>query len=93
MYSEFCHNVQVRYALGYRHLAEAYFDLHTLHYFRERQALHMQETGENLLEQALEQVRMNSVDGFQVQKDYVWHATARELSDGSICGSLALQVG
>ncbi len=53
MYNEFCYNVQVRYP-GYRHLGEGHFDLHTL--FRERLARHMQETGENLLKQAFEQV-------------------------------------
>jgi hypothetical protein len=44
----------VRYALGYRHLGDGYFDLRTLYYFRERLARHMQETGEN--PQAFEQV-------------------------------------
>ena len=56
MYNECCYNVQVRYALGSRHLGEGYFDLRTLYYFRERLARHMQATGENLRQQAFEQV-------------------------------------
>jgi hypothetical protein len=56
MYNECCYNVQVRYALGYRHLGEGYFDLRTLYYFRERLARHIQATGENLRQQAFEQV-------------------------------------
>jgi len=64
MYNEFCYNVQVRYALGYRHLGEGYFDLRTLYYFRERLAHHMQETGENLLEQAFEQVTDEQLEAF-----------------------------
>jgi hypothetical protein len=56
MYNECCYDVQVRYALGSRHLGEGYFDLRTLYYFRERLARHMQATGENLRQQAFEQV-------------------------------------
>jgi hypothetical protein len=37
-------------------LGEGYFDLRTLYYFRERLARHMQATGENLRQQAFEQV-------------------------------------
>jgi hypothetical protein len=58
--NEFCYNVQVRYALGYRPLGKGYFDLRTLYDFRERLARHMQERGGNLLEQAFEQVPMNN---------------------------------
>lgn len=32
MYNEFCYNVMVRYALGYRHLGEVHFDLRILYY-------------------------------------------------------------
>jgi|GEM_PF-1410086 len=67
MYNEFCYNVQVRYALGYRHLGEGYFDLRTLYYFRERLARHMQETGENLLEQAFEQVTDEQLRAFSLK--------------------------
>ena len=64
MYNEFCYNVQVRYALGYRQLGEGYFDLRTLYYFRERLARHLQERGENLLEQAFEQVTDEQLQAF-----------------------------
>ncbi len=67
MYNEFCYHVQVRYALGYRHLGEGYFDLRTLYYFRERLARHMQETGENLLEQAFEQVTDEQLLAFSLR--------------------------
>jgi hypothetical protein len=43
MYNEFCYDVQMRYALGYLHLGEGYFDLRTLYDFREWLACHMQE--------------------------------------------------
>lgn len=56
MCNEFCYHIQVRYAMGYRHLGKEYFDLCTLYYFRERLAHHMQETNENLLERAFAQV-------------------------------------
>jgi len=67
MYNEFCYNVQVRYALGCRHLGEGCFDLRTLYYFRERLARHMQETGENLLEQAFEQVTDEQLRAFSLK--------------------------
>ncbi len=34
MYDAFCFDLQVRYALGYRNLAEGYFDLRTVYNFR-----------------------------------------------------------
>ena len=56
LYDNFCYDIQVRYALGYRQLGEGDFELRTLYYFRERLSRHMQETGENLLDKAFEQV-------------------------------------
>ena len=50
----FTYNLQVRYALGYRDLREGHFELRTLYNFRRRLSKHMQATGENLLEQAFE---------------------------------------
>lgn len=49
-------NLQTRYALGYRDLTVGHFELRTVYNFRQRLARYMQETGENLLEAAFEQV-------------------------------------
>jgi len=86
MYNEFCYNVQVRYALGYRHLGEGYFDLRTLYYFRERLARHMQETGENLLEQAFEQVTDEQLRAFSLK-------TGRQRMDSTLLASNIRQMG
>jgi len=52
MYDAFLFDVQVRYALGYHSLGEGAFELRTVYNFRARLSEHMQETGENLLDQA-----------------------------------------
>ena len=67
LYDNACYDIQVRYALGYRQLGEGYFDLRTLYYFRERLARHAQETGENLLEQAFEQVTDEQIQAFALK--------------------------
>jgi hypothetical protein len=54
--AQMAYNIQVRYALGYRDLTEGHFELRTVYNFRRRLAQHMQATGENLLEEAFEQV-------------------------------------
>ena len=56
LYDNYCYDIQVRYALGYRQLGEGDFDLRTLYYFRERLSRYMQEKGINLLDQAFEKV-------------------------------------
>jgi hypothetical protein len=56
LYDAFLYNVQVRYALGYRNLGEGQFELRTVYNFRHRLSEHMQKTGQNLLDQAFEQV-------------------------------------
>jgi hypothetical protein len=86
MYNEFCYNVQVRYALGYRHLGEGYFDLRTLYDFRERLARHMQETGENLLEQTFEQVIDEQVQVFSLR-------TGKQRMDSTLLASNIRQMG
>ena len=50
------YNMQVRYALGYRDVVNGHFELRTVYNFRRRLAAYMQETGENLLEKAFEEV-------------------------------------
>jgi len=67
LYDNACYDIQVRYALGYRQLGEGYFDLRTLYYFRERLAHHAQETGENLLAQAFEQVTDEQLQAFALK--------------------------
>jgi hypothetical protein len=67
MYDAFCYDVQVRYALGYRQLGEGDFDLRTLYYFRGRLSAYMQQEGQNLLDQAFEQVTDAQLAAFQVK--------------------------
>ena len=66
MYDEFYYDVQLRYALGFRQLGEGDFDLRTLYYFRERLSRHMQEKGENLLDQAFEQVTNEQITEYNI---------------------------
>lgn len=56
MYDEIQFNLQVRHALGLRNISVVPFDLRTLYNFRNRLSRHMQETGENLLEQVFVQI-------------------------------------
>lgn len=60
-------NIQVRYALGYRDLTEGHFELRTVYNFRRRLAQHMQETGENLLEEAFEQVTDEQIAALELK--------------------------
>jgi hypothetical protein len=66
-YDHFCFDVQVRYALGYRDLNEGHFELRTLYNFRERVARRMQETGENLIARAFEQVADQQVAAYRLK--------------------------
>lgn len=56
LYDHIQFNLQVRYALGLHDIGMMPFELRTLYYFRNRLSKHMQETGENLLEQAFVQI-------------------------------------
>lgn len=67
MYENFCFNIQVRYALGYRTLGEGHFDLRTMYNFRQRLSHHRQETGENLFEQTFEQVTDEQITAFALK--------------------------
>lgn len=60
-------NIQVRYALGYRDLTEGHFELRTVYNFRRRLAQHMQETGENLVEEAFEQVTDEQIAALELK--------------------------
>lgn len=61
------YNIQVRYALGYRDLTEGHFELRTVYNFRRRLAQHMQQTGENLLEAAFEQVTDEQIEALELK--------------------------
>lgn len=56
MYDELQFNLQVRHALGLRDVSAVLFELRTVYTFRNRLSRHMQETGENLLEQVFVQI-------------------------------------
>ena len=67
MYHHFCFDLQVRYALGIRNLGEDHFELRTMYNFRCRVTQHMQETGENLYAQALEQITDEQVMVYELK--------------------------
>jgi hypothetical protein len=67
LYDAFCYNLQVRYGLGYRDIREGEFDLRTVYNFRQRLSRHIQETGENLIEKAFEQVADKQTEAFQLK--------------------------
>ncbi len=69
MYDHFCYDVQVRYALGYRDLSVGHFELRTMYNFRGRVTQHMQETGENLIEQVFEQITDEQIAAFELKTD------------------------
>ncbi|TET82965.1 MAG: hypothetical protein E3J37_06300 [Anaerolineales bacterium] len=69
LYDHFCYDVQVRYALGYRDLSEGHFELRTLYNFRQRVTEHMQDTGENLIEQVFEQITDEQIAAFELKTD------------------------
>jgi hypothetical protein len=69
MYDHFCYDIQVRRALGCRDLGEGHFELRTMYNFRKRLTQHMQETGENLLEQVFEQITDEQLAAFQLRTD------------------------
>jgi hypothetical protein len=66
---QFSYNMQVRYALGYRDLAEGHLDIRTVYNFRRRLTEHMQQTGENLLEKAFEQVTDEQIAALNLKTD------------------------
>jgi len=64
MHDAFLFDLQVRYAVGYENIGEGDFDLRTVYNFRRRVGDHMRETGENLIEQAFEQITDEQVAAF-----------------------------
>lgn len=66
---QFTYNMQVRYAVGYRDLAEGHLELRTVYNFRRRLTDHMQARGENLLEQVFEQVTDEQLASLKLKTD------------------------
>lgn len=67
LHDHFIFDVQVRYALGYHQLGEGEFELRTMYNFRQRVVNHLNETGENLIEKAFEQVTDEQVRAYQLK--------------------------
>lgn len=67
MYENFCFNLQVRYALGYRQLSDGHFELRTMYNFRQRLSTHRQAHGVDLLAQAFAQVTAEQLAAFSLQ--------------------------
>src|SRR5512136_2230552 len=86
LYDAFAFDMQVRYALGYQQWGEGDFDLRTLYYFRQRLSEHMQRSGENLLEQAFEQVTDEQLATFGLK-------TGQQRMDSTMIASNIRQMG
>lgn len=71
MYDHYCYDVQVRYALGLRNLAEGEFDLRTMYEFRARLSRHMQETGEDLMGQIFAQVSDEQLQQLGIKSNHL----------------------
>jgi hypothetical protein len=67
MHEAFSFNVQVRYALGYRHLSEGHFELRTMYNFRARLREHMEQSGEDLVEKAFEQITDEQIEALELK--------------------------
>jgi hypothetical protein len=62
-------NLQVRYSVGLWDLGADDFELRTVYNFRRRLTQHMQETGQNLLDQAFEHVTDAQIAAFGLRTD------------------------
>ena len=71
MIHAFYFDLQVRYALGLHNLGDQHFDLRTTYNFRHRLSQHMQETGENLIEKAFEQVTDEQKSALAVKTNHI----------------------
>jgi hypothetical protein len=67
MYDAFQFNLQVRYAVGQRRVGEGDYELRTTYNFRRRLSEHMQETGENLLDEVFVQVTDEQLAALQLK--------------------------
>jgi len=80
LYEAFLFNLQVRYGLGIRTLGERNFDLRTLYNFRSRMSVHMQETGENLIDGLFVQVTDEQLEAMKL-------STETQRMDSTLVGS------
>lgn len=85
-------DVQVRYAVGYDNLGEGEFELRTVYNFRKRVCEHMQQTGENLIEKAFEQVTDEQVSAFQIKTSKLRMDSSQIASNIQRMGRLQLLV-
>ncbi len=69
MSTNYLFNREVRVALGYESLTDGYFAIRTVYNFRDALNAHMATTGENLLEQAFEQITDEQIAAFGLQTD------------------------
>jgi hypothetical protein len=69
MYEHFLFDLQVRHALSCDNFGEGDFELRTLYYFRQRVAEHFLKTGENLVNQAFEQITDAQMAALGLQTD------------------------
>jgi hypothetical protein len=67
LYDHYLYDLQVRYALGLRELAEGYFDLRTLYNFRASIVKHERERGVNLIAKAMKQITDEQVRSYEVK--------------------------
>jgi len=86
MWHHYLFDLQTRYALGLEQIGEAHFDLRTLYNFRERLSRYMQETGNNLLDQAFAQVTDEQIEAYQIK-------TGRQRMDSTQVASNIRQMG
>ena len=92
MYDAFLFDVQVRYALGYRKLGEGAFELRTVYNFRNRLSEHMQETGENLLDETFAAVTDAQIAAFGLKTDKLRMDSGQILSNIRVMSRLQLLV-
>jgi hypothetical protein len=70
LYEEIQFNLQVRYALGLWDISIVPFTLRTLYHFRQRLSRHMQDTGENLLDQVFVQVTDEQLNSLKLKTEH-----------------------
>lgn len=69
MYSSYLFDLSVRVALGYENMSDGYFAIRTVYYFRDALNEHMEKTGENLFDQAFEQITDEQLEAFGLKTD------------------------
>ena len=70
LYDEIQFNLQVRYALGLWDISVVPFTLRSLYHFRQRLSRHMQEMGENLLDQVFAQVTDEQLQSLKLKTEH-----------------------